>query len=306
MNTINFAKLAAIARFSSQYSNLGEDYVFTRLTSTEGFTNHTDGPYRIDGMSWILCLDGSMDIVVNLEKVSVRPSTILLTPSDSMVELKQITSDSLDCYILFVSRDFIHDINLDVNILSNLPRPPRISGSSSRSALLINISSDEADLFRHYLELLHHNTVANRDDIYVRSIARCIIAALFYQLFQKASTKFNDNTAESRPRTRRSIYTDEFIRLLQQYHRSQRSVAFYASKLFISPKYLSLIIKDATGKSAAELIDDYVLLEAKNLLRFSGKNIQQVAYELNFPNQSAFGKYFKHLTGMSPSEYQRT
>ncbi|WP_290101184.1 helix-turn-helix domain-containing protein, partial [Duncaniella muris] len=52
--------------------------------------------------------------------------------------------------------------------------------------------------------------------------------------------------------------------------------------------------------------DDYVILEAKNLLRFSGKNIQQVSYELNFPNQSSFGKYFKHLTGFSPSEYQRS
>ena len=54
------------------------------------------------------------------------------------------------------------------------------------------------------------------------------------------------------------------------------------------------------------MIDEFVILEAKNLLRFSGKNIQQIAYELNFPNQSSFGKYFKHLTGMSPSEYQRT
>lgn len=83
-------------------------------------------------------------------------------------------------------------------------------------------------------------------------------------------------------------------------------VSFYAEKLFISPKYLSLIIKESIGRSAAEVIDEYVILEAKNLLRFSGKNIQQVAYELNFPNQSSFGKYFKHLTGMSPSEFQRS
>ena len=83
-------------------------------------------------------------------------------------------------------------------------------------------------------------------------------------------------------------------------------MGFYADKLYISPKYLSLIIKESTGRSAAEWIDEYVILEAKNLLRFSGKNIQQIAYELNFTNQSSFGKYFKHLTGMSPSEFQRS
>lgn len=91
--------------------------------------------------------------------------------------------------------------------------------------------------------------------------------------------------------------------LVQQHHRRERSVTFYADRLYISPKYLSLVIKEATGRSAGQWIDDMVVLEAKNLLRFSGKNVQQVAYELNFPNQSAFGKYFKHLTGSSPTQY---
>ena len=83
-------------------------------------------------------------------------------------------------------------------------------------------------------------------------------------------------------------------------------MAFYASQLYITPKYLSLLIKEATGRSAAEWIDEFVIMEAKNMLRFSGKNVQQVAYDLNFPNQSAFGKYFKHLTGMSPTRFQRS
>ena len=107
-------------------------------------------------------------------------------------------------------------------------------------------------------------------------------------------------------RSRRSGYVNEFMQLVRTHHKQERMVSFYAEKLFISPKYLSLIIKEALGRSAAEVIDEFVILEAKNLLRFSGKNIQQVAYDLNFPNQSSFGKYFKHLTGMSPSEFQRS
>jgi AraC-like DNA-binding protein len=74
--------------------------------------------------------------------------------------------------------------------------------------------------------------------------------------------------------------------------------------MFISPKYLSLVIKEATGKSAGDWIDQYVIQEAKNQLRFSGKNVQQIAYDLNFSNQSSFGKYFKNLTGMSPTAFQ--
>ena len=98
----------------------------------------------------------------------------------------------------------------------------------------------------------------------------------------------------------------EFAELLTANIKKETSVGFYADKLFISPKYLSLIIKEMTGRSAAEWIDECVILEAKNLLRYSGKNIQQVAYELNFTNQSSFGKYFKHLTGMSPSQFMKS
>ena len=95
-----------------------------------------------------------------------------------------------------------------------------------------------------------------------------------------------------------------FLRLVRAHHKRERAIGFYAEKMFISPKYLSLIIKEATGRSAAEWIDQYVLQEAKNLLCYSGKNVQQVAYELNFTNQSSFGKYFKHLTGLSPTQFQ--
>ncbi|MGN0210432.1 MAG: helix-turn-helix domain-containing protein, partial [Muribaculaceae bacterium] len=86
----------------------------------------------------------------------------------------------------------------------------------------------------------------------------------------------------------------------------EHSVNFYAQQLYISPKYLTLMVRETTGKTAARWIDDFIIMEAKNMLRYSGKNIQQVAYALNFSNQSSFGKYFKHITGISPSEYQRS
>lgn len=81
---------------------------------------------------------------------------------------------------------------------------------------------------------------------------------------------------------------------------------YYAEKMFITPKYLSVLIREATGHSAVDWIDQYVILEAKNMLRYSGKNIQQIAYDLNFSNQSAFGKYFKNITGVSPSEFRHS
>ena len=88
------------------------------------------------------------------------------------------------------------------------------------------------------------------------------------------------------------------------HYKQERSISFYAEKLCLTPKYLSSVIKQATGKLAGTWIDECVILEAKTQLKCSGKSIQQIAEELNFANQSFFGKYFKHHTGMSPSKYK--
>ena len=88
-------------------------------------------------------------------------------------------------------------------------------------------------------------------------------------------------------------------------YKQERSVAFYADKLCVTAKYLSLISKEVSGQPAGNWIDEYVILEAKTLLKSSQMSIQEIADSLNFANQSFFGKYFKHHTGISPKEYRK-
>lgn len=285
-------------KYSAQFSSFGSDYVFSRVTKTDQFAEFTSNTMRLGGVTMVLCLSGTIDINVNLSSYRLTPNTLIVIGTESVLSVPQVDWDNLDAYVFVISPEFIRDINFEINIMTTMSitpnRPP-----------LLNLSDEEVRLMIRYFELIHYNTVDNTDARYVRSISRSLIAAAVYQLMQ-----FVSNHTESGSRTpalsRRANYLKEFMHMVAQYHRSERGVAFYASKLFISPKYLSLIIKESTGRSAAEWIDDYVILEAKNLLRFSGKNVQQVAYELNFSNQSSFGKYFKHLTGMSPTKFQRS
>lgn len=300
-NTIDLSHLTALKYFTTEFSTLNDDYVFARITEADrGSDSYNRGPVRFDSMVWILCFSGSMDIEINLKPATLVPNSITVTKPGSFIELKSIDWEGLDCYILFISSNFIHDVNYDPNVLGAIPP----SASDIDRKPVIKIEPAEANLLKAYYEILHHNTL-HSDPVYSKSIARSIIAALTYQLLQMVSRKLPAEDS-GRQRSRRSIYVNDFVKLVHEFHRKERSVSFYAEKLFISPKYLSLIIKESIGRSAAEIIDDYVILEAKNMLRFSGKNIQQVSYELNFPNQSSFGKYFKHLVGMSPSEYQRS
>lgn len=97
-----------------------------------------------------------------------------------------------------------------------------------------------------------------------------------------------------------------FLSLAKEHYKEQRGVKFYADKLCITPKYLSFLIKERSGKSCNEWIDDYVVLEAKALLKSTNMTIQQIADELNFPSQSFFGKYFKRIVELSPKEYRNS
>ncbi|WP_302979185.1 helix-turn-helix domain-containing protein [Paraprevotella clara] len=96
-----------------------------------------------------------------------------------------------------------------------------------------------------------------------------------------------------------------FIRLVHKNYTRERSVSFYADALCVTPKYLSQIIHKVSGRFASEWITDYVILEAKALLKSRKYTVQQVADMLSFANQSFFGRYFKDKVGCSPSEYQK-
>lgn len=105
-------------------------------------------------------------------------------------------------------------------------------------------------------------------------------------------------------RSRKEHIFERFYESLIESYQAERSVRFYADRLCLTPKHLSGVVKEVSGKTVGEWIDDFVILEAKALLNSSSLSIQEISDRLNFANQSFFGKYFKHYTGLSPKEYR--
>lgn len=83
--------------------------------------------------------------------------------------------------------------------------------------------------------------------------------------------------------SRKEELFEQFLQLLFEHCKEQHVVTFYAEKLFITPQYLSLILKELTGKSANKWIDDALIVEAKILLKAPQATVQQVADMLHFP-----------------------
>lgn len=285
------------------------DYVYVHVTPDSDAPQALSNALRFNGLIIALVNSGRLSCAVNMEHIMLTSNTMLVTGANSIITFDNDSIENLDAHILFVSNEFLHDLNFEIIILNNLP-------IASAHTPMVHLTAEETEHLCGYLELLDSNARLNTSpdtEMFSKSISRSLLTATLYQLMLISTRhKWSDDSADAdrepaaKPRSRRMLYTHEFVRLVRKHFRLQHSVRFYANKLCISPKYLSMVVKDCTGHSAAEIIDEHLLLEAKNLLRFSGKNIQQVAYELNFSNQSSFGKYFKHLTGMSPSEFQNS
>lgn len=303
---IEFKNLTRLSEVSSDYSQIEDSYLFSHITPESGrLAELLDAePMKLDGALLLLVFSGSpVEIEVNMERYSISPGTFMYTFPNSVFKLRGHVPDDVDMYVMFFDHKFMQSININ---LSSIAIPPMLQ----KPEPAIKLDDAESDLLRRYFELLHANTIDRTNMQINKSIASSLTSAMFYQLVQffhkRLTGEIVEKTHGKEISGRRHDYVREFVRLVHRHYVHERSVSFYADKLFISPKYLSLLVKEATGRSAAKWIDDFVLMEAKNMLRFSGKNIQQVAYSLNFPTQSSFGKYFKHLTGMSPTEYQKS
>ena len=155
--------------------------------------------------------------------------------------------------------------------------------------------------FQEYHSFLW-SKVKLKDNPFRKEITQGLLLALFYEIYNI----YQGHVVQERiPKSRKEDLFERFIRAVSESYKEERSVSYYADKMFLTAKHLSTVVKEISGKTAGEWIDSLVVLEAKALLKSSEMSIQEIADELHFANQSFFGKYFKHHTGMSPKEYRR-
>ena len=128
------------------------------------------------------------------------------------------------------------------------------------------------------------------------------IQSFLLDVYDKTRTLFKIDKSEEVGRKE-----ELFIRLIHLIHNfcpKEREVGFYADKLHIKSRYLSSITQNVADKSAKYIIDKHAIQRIKIMLKYSNMSIQDISYELNFPDQSFFARYFKKHMGMTPLEYR--
>lgn len=129
---------------------------------------------------------------------------------------------------------------------------------------------------------------------------------LRYALCQKVLEVYFSNTpVEAMPQTKDDAILNRFLVSVYENCHRQRTVRYYADEQHLSPYYFSSIIKERSGQSALQWIGNVTMTFCRQYLERSELSIKEIADRLNFPDQSTFGRYFKHHDGLSPSDFRK-
>ena len=252
-------------------------------------------PCRIDAFIIGVGTEGETSVSFNLHEFKLKKDSIFIFMPKNVLQVNSQQYFKAD--VIAISPDFMRRINIDIKNMM-----PLFLKFVENPAL--TLTPEESRSMRGMIAQIERET-RGPETHFSFDIVSGLIAATIYKVGDIMYHYLAEHPEEqNNSHNRAEEYFKQFTHLLGEHFREERSVGFYARQLCITPKYLTTLIKRISGQSVSEWIDNYVILEAKTLLKYSTMSIQEIAYYLNFPNQSFFGSYFKRNTGMSPSQYK--
>ena len=233
--------------------------------------------YQMVEPRFILVLEGSAEVCINLQDYHIKKGNVMLIPADTIVEVDNISDDARVMAIVF--RDSVE----------------------MSDEVVYKTSPAEFDrlLRMYYLlwDVVHLSPYRRKT---VQYLSKTIVADV-----QELNEMVSQNV-QNEGSTRTQELFLQFKRLIKQHCMQERSIPYYASQLHVTPHHLSATIKKASGQSVMYWINRATIQEAKLLLKTNGMMAYEIANRMNFPSASAFSKFFKRETGLTPRAYQET
>lgn len=242
-----------------------------------------------------VCTAGSAVIeVFSTHSRIIKNDLIVIFP----LQLVSIRDKSEDFAMTF----FKLDKTMFMDIMSGLYRMTPDFFFFMRKNFRFHLSEQEKERFISFCELIDFRINKEHTAAFRRESVMHLLRVLYWDIYVYYK-KDPENQKVCRFSHKENIAL-KFALFVAEHHRQYREVAFYANKLCISPKYLTMIVLEVNGQSARDCIAEYIILEMKALLRNSDLEIKDVVRQTGFPNQSTLSSFFRRQTGMSPSEYR--
>ena len=249
-------------------------------------------PYKFNEVLIVFCVGGQIKAKIGIKDVEVEQQNMFVVLPKQIFVITEVTADFKA--IIVVLKPSFFDVRNNLSEIMELQQ-----FIQKEQGLFI----PEQDMQEIMTLLGLMKTKITDFNIFTPQIIQHYCYILFYNCYalfkQKEAERQMVNTEK------KELVFQRFINEVERYFKEQHEVGFYADRLCLTPKYLSLLIKEASGKTAADWIREYLMLEARALLKSGHMTIQQISNTLNFADQSHFGCFFKRYTGCSPREYQR-
>lgn len=252
-------------------------------------------PSRLNALIIGVGTEGETSLTSNLQEFRLKKDSLFIFSPKHILQVQ--SNNRFKAHLIVIAPDFLKRINIDTKRMMPL-------FLQFGSLPCMELTHAESQSLRSFISMVEQELKGSETDFSSEIIGR-LIAATIYKVGDILTHYLTEHPEVDSPiHNRAEEYFRQFTELLGEHYKHERSVGFYARQLCITPKYLTTLIKRISGKSVSEWIDNYVILEAKTLLKYSNMSVQEIAYYLNFPNQSFFGSYFKRNAGMSPSQYK--
>ncbi|MFZ4929751.1 helix-turn-helix domain-containing protein [Chryseobacterium sp. Mn2064] len=262
------------------------------ISSGKPIFDFPKAPFRMDYYALCICTAGEITIEIDRQKYKVDTDSFLIAAPSTIVKFLK-TSEDFMMKLLFFDKNFL---------IKNISNPfiiEKMNLFSQGSYSIIKTTPKNSSLLQNLLDYLKKKS--RKQGKFTEEIIRTII---FNLLLETAEIVEKENGAHpEKEEGKKDLYL-KFSKLIRENIRGQRTVQFYADQLCISNKYLIDIIKKACGKTPHEVIDETLLKEAYMMLGNPDITISEIAFELQFNSASAFGRFFKKHTSLSPSEYR--
>lgn len=298
MHTVGMAQFRELFPVSDCVS-MGDDFCIINMKYSKSL-EILGHPCRFDGFLAFFCISGRFRMMINMREFEVLENSLFINLPGNILRVSFIDETQkhdLHFIVMALTRSYMSGLKMDLHKILE-------KGMMLLDNPCYVLGEEEKAVAKEYLSLAEN--VLHSNLMYKRECIGSLLSSIFYLAGGVIERRISEKGSRlEEPSDRGKVIFDRFISLVSEHHSKERGMAFYAEKLCLTPKYLSKLVKASSGRSAPDWIDAYVILEAKNLLKYSDCPVKEIVSRLNFPNASTFHKFFKAKTGLTPTQYRK-
>lgn len=233
-----------------------------------------------------ILLGGVHDVYLGADYRWLKPNDLVIVPANTVYASKNI--NSCKGYCIHFKTEFIQP-------LLTKPLAEEFSYLSMDAEHIINVTEEESQLIQQAFRdiITEYQRFSPEKDSVLRNYIHILLLRV-REIYRPHAKRIKETA------TRSMKIASAFTRLVEKDFIENREVCNYAAQLHITPKHLSEVVKEHTGRSPRDLINEMLLLEAKVLLASTDLTITEIAHRLRFGDQAHFSHFIKQHTGCSP------